>query len=122
MLCRALQGAIVLQAISYVWGADGISFGVSDEVLGFAGRRIGQGDPFVPLEPIKTGSSQDSWCQWAGLGQDIAIRQGWGPQSIAIDFNREMKFSGLKNTRALVNIEVKLKVNTCKRRPRNEGG
>lgn len=55
MLCRALQGAIVLQAISYVWGADGISFGVSDEVLGFAGRRIGQGDPFALLEPIKQG-------------------------------------------------------------------
>ena len=37
----------MLQAISYIWGADGISFGVSDEVLGFAGRRIGQGDPFA---------------------------------------------------------------------------
>ena len=52
MLCRALQGAIMLQAISYIWRADGISFGaVNGDLLGsFAVL-----DPFSDrlLKPVK---------------------------------------------------------------------
>ncbi len=38
------------------------------------------------------------------IGWSIATRHDWGPQYIAIDFKTELKFSGLKNSPALVSV------------------
>ncbi len=111
------EGTIIPTTINEIWGTDGTLFGTangdllwlfavidhfSDEILGWHIVPVGQGDRFAALEPIKQGLRHIRGAIGEGLGQGIAIRHDWGPQYIAEDFKKELKFLGFKNSPAFV--------------------
>ncbi len=67
-------------------------------------KEVGQGDRFAALEPLKQGLRKIRGAIGEGLGQDIAMRHGWGPQYIARDIKTELKFFGLKSSPAFVSV------------------
>jgi transposase InsO family protein len=111
------EGTIIPDAINQIWGTDGTLFGTihgdllwlfavidhfSDEVLGWHIVEVGQGDRFAALEPVKQAVRRIRGCVGKDIGNGIAIRHDWGPQYIAHDFKKELKFLGLRNSPALV--------------------
>jgi putative transposase len=111
------NGTIIPDGINQMWGTDATMFGLldgsllwlfavidhfSDEILGWHIAKVGQGNSFAALEPIKQGLRKTRGATGKDVGKGIAIRHDWGPQYVATDFKDELKFFGLKNSPALI--------------------
>jgi len=109
------DGTIIPDTINRLWGTDATMFGTadgslywlfavidhySDEVLGVHVTEVGSGDRWAALEPIKQALHTIRGATGKGIGDGIAIRHDWGPQYIANDFKRELKYLGLANSPA----------------------